>query len=36
MRIPKLRIIGIEENNDSKLKGPVNISNTIIEEHFIT
>jgi hypothetical protein len=31
MRRPKLRIIGIEESEDSQLKGPVNILNKIIE-----
>ena len=31
---PKLWIIGIEEREDSKLKGPVNIFNKIIEENF--
>jgi hypothetical protein len=35
MRRPNLRIIGIEENEDSELfKGPVNIFNKIIEEKF--
>jgi hypothetical protein len=34
MRRPNLRIIGIEESEDSQLKGPVNIFNTIIEENF--
>ena len=34
MRRPNLRIIGIEESEDSQLKGPVNISNKIIEENF--
>ena len=34
MRRPNLRIIGIEESKDSKCKGPVNISNKIIEENF--
>jgi hypothetical protein len=34
MRIPNLRIIGIEESKDSQLKGLVNIFNTIIEENF--
>jgi hypothetical protein len=34
MRRPNLRIIGIEENKDSQLKGPVNIFNKIIEENF--
>jgi hypothetical protein len=29
-----LRIIGIEENKDSQLKGPVNIFNKIIEENL--
>jgi hypothetical protein len=33
MRRPKLRIIGIEENEDSQIKGPVNIFNRIIEEN---
>ena len=28
------RIIGIEEREDSQLKGPVNIFNKIIEENF--
>jgi hypothetical protein len=31
---PNLRIIGIEESEDSQLKGPVNIFNKIIEENF--
>jgi hypothetical protein len=31
MRKPNLRIIGIEESEDSQLKGPVNIFNKIIE-----
>jgi hypothetical protein len=34
MRRPNLRIIGIEESENSQLKGPVNIFNKIIEEHF--
>jgi prefoldin subunit 5 len=34
MRRPNLRIIGIEESQDSQLKGPVNIFNKIIEENF--
>jgi hypothetical protein len=34
MRRPNLRIIGIEENEDSQLKGPVSIFNKIIEENF--
>jgi len=29
-----LRIIGIEESEDSQIKGPVNIFNKIIEENF--
>jgi hypothetical protein len=34
MRRPNLRIIGIEESEDSQLKGSVNICNKIIEENF--
>jgi hypothetical protein len=34
MRRPNLRIIGIQESEDSQLKGPVNIFNKIIEENF--
>ena len=34
MRRPSLRMIGIEESEDSQLKGPVNIFNNIIEEKF--
>ena len=34
MRKPNLRIIGIDENEDFQLKGPVNIFNKIIEENF--
>ena len=34
MRKPNLRIIGIEESKDSKLKGPVNNFNKSIEENF--
>jgi chromosome segregation ATPase len=34
MRRPNLRIIGIDENEDFQLNGPVNISNKIIEENF--
>jgi hypothetical protein len=34
MRRPNLRIIGIEESEDSQLKGPVNIFNKIIKENF--
>jgi hypothetical protein len=33
---PNLRIIGIEESEDSEIKGPVNICNKIIEENFLT
>jgi hypothetical protein len=36
MRRPNLRIIGIEESEDSQLKGPVNIFNNIIEETSLT
>jgi hypothetical protein len=34
MRRWNLRIMGLEENEDSQLKGPVNIFNKIIEENF--
>jgi hypothetical protein len=34
MRRPKLRTIGIEEREDSQLKGPVNIFNRVIDESF--
>ena len=34
MRRPNLRIIGVEESEDSQLKGPANIFNKIIEENF--
>jgi hypothetical protein len=34
MRRSNLRIIGIEENKDAHLKGPVNIFNKIIHENF--
>ena len=34
MKRPNLRIIGIEENEDSQLKGPGNVFNKIIEENF--
>jgi hypothetical protein len=34
MRRPNLRIIGIEESQDSQVKGPVNSFNKIIEENF--
>jgi hypothetical protein len=33
MRRPNLKIIGIEENEDSQLKKPVNMFNKIIEEN---
>ena len=33
MRSPNLMIIGIEESEDSQLKGPVNIFHKIIEEN---
>jgi hypothetical protein len=34
MRRPNIWIIGIEESEDSQLKGPVNIFSKIIEENF--
>ena len=34
MRRSNLRIIGIEESEESQLKGPVNIFNKILEENF--
>jgi hypothetical protein len=34
MRRPNLQIIGIDENEDFQLKGPVNIFNKLIEENF--
>jgi hypothetical protein len=34
MRRPNLRIIGLEESEDSQLKGPAHIFNKIIEENF--
>jgi hypothetical protein len=34
MERPNLRIIGIEESEDSQLKGPANIFNKIMEENF--
>jgi chromosome segregation ATPase len=34
VRRPNQRIIGLEENEDSQLKGPVNLFNQIIEENF--
>ena len=34
MRRPKVRIIGIEENKDSQLKGQVSIFNNVQEENF--
>jgi hypothetical protein len=34
MRRPNLRIIGIDENEYFKLKGPLNIFNKIIKENF--
>jgi hypothetical protein len=34
LRRPNLRIIGIEESENSQLKGPVNIFKKIIEENF--
>jgi hypothetical protein len=35
LKKPKNRIIGIEENKDSQLKGPVNIFNKVIKENFL-
>jgi hypothetical protein len=34
MRRPNLLVIGVDENEDSQLKGPANIFNKIIEENF--
>jgi hypothetical protein len=34
MRRPKLRIIGVDESEDFKLKGSANILNKSIEENF--
>jgi hypothetical protein len=34
MRRPNLQIIGVDENEDFQLKGPINIFNKIIEESF--
>jgi hypothetical protein len=34
MRRPNPRIIGIDENEDFQLEGPVNIFNKMIEENF--
>jgi hypothetical protein len=34
MRRPNLQIIGVDENEDFKLKGPANIFNKIIEQNF--
>jgi hypothetical protein len=34
MRRPNLRVIGIEESEDTQYKGPVNIFNKIIQENF--
>jgi hypothetical protein len=34
MRRPNLRIVDIEESEDSQLTGPVNIFNKSIEENF--
>ena len=35
MRRPSLRIIGIDENEDIQLKGPVSIFNKIIEINYL-
>ena len=34
MKRPSIKIIGIEEGEESQLKGPENIFNKIIEENF--
>jgi hypothetical protein len=34
MRRSNLWIIGLEESEDSQLKGPVNIFNKVLEENF--
>jgi hypothetical protein len=34
MKRPTLKIIGIEDSEDSQFKGPENIFNKIIEENF--
>ena len=34
MRRPNLGIIGVEDSENSQLKGPVNIFNKIMEENF--
>jgi hypothetical protein len=34
MRRPNLRIIDIDEKEDSQLKGPINVFTKIIEENF--
>jgi hypothetical protein len=34
MRLPNLRIIGIEERKDTRLKETLNVFNKIIEENF--
>jgi hypothetical protein len=34
MRRPKVRMIGIDENEDFQIKGPANIFNKSIEEKF--
>jgi hypothetical protein len=36
IRRPNLSIIGVDENEDFQLKGPVNIFKKIIEENFVT
>jgi hypothetical protein len=36
MKRLKLRIIRIEVNEDSQLKGPLNVFNKIIEENFLS
>ena len=34
MRRPNLKIIGVDENEDFKLKGPANVFNKIVEDNF--
>jgi hypothetical protein len=36
MRRPNIQIIGIDENEDFQIKGPVNIFKKIIEEKFLS
>jgi hypothetical protein len=36
MKRPNLRIIGLEESEDSQLKGSETVLNKIIEKNFLT